>query len=571
MSASGHATEWMDAIRGSGLFADADCDALDVALREGWQSPAEILAASRLPEEALLSVVARRLGLPFMERLTGVAAPQAFFEKAPPEYARRSGVIATRMDEGRVELAVALGPDLAALMAEMAGLFEGEVVFALAPRGEIENAVDRSVRQRPEYLEHAAGELGQDEFAQSVAQIERVTDFGELMRKTPVVKLVSLLIAQAVRTGSTDIHFQPSGDKLRVRFRTDGILHDVIDLPRSSRDAILSRVKVLGRMDIAERRAPQDGRASFRYADREIDVRMSVIPTSEGERAVLRLLDKQENLITLDDVGMDTGYLAAFRKFIRYSHGMILVTGPTGSGKTTTLYAALREINSPDLNIITVEDPVEYRLEGISQIQVLARKNVTFGSMLRSIVRQDPDIIMIGEIRDSETASAAVQSSLTGHLMFSTLHTNDAPGAVARLIDLEVEPFLISSALLAVLAQRLVRRVCPHCAKPDAVAPEELALVGITPEQAAAGRLMKGAGCDHCLGTGYSGRLGIFELLVVDDAMRQLVNAQASSDRIREAAVAAGLKPLRADGARKALAGLTTVEEVLRVTQRDAS
>ena len=381
-----------------------------------------------------------------------------------------------------------------AVIAELSVLFERPVTFMLAPRREIEAVVDRSVRQRPEYLEYAAGELPEDEFAESAARIERVTDFAELMRKTPVVKLVSLLVAQAVRSGSSDIHFQPTGDRLRVRFRTDGILHDVLDLPRSSQDAILSRVKVLGKMDIAERRSPQDGRASFRYADREIDVRMSVIPTDEGERAVLRLLDKEQKLLKLEEVGLSDRNLTEFERLINMSHGMILVTGPTGSGKTTTLYAALMKINSPEQNIITIEDPVEYKVPGISQIQVLPRKNVTFGSMLRSVVRQDPDIIMIGEIRDEETASIAVQSSLTGHLVFSTLHTNDSAGAIARLLDLGVEPFLISSALLAVLAQRLVQAGLPGVRPPGrAVSAADLALLNLGVEQGRRASLRRGA------------------------------------------------------------------------------
>ena len=322
-------------------------------------------------------------------------------------------------------------------------------------------------------------------------------------------------------------------------------------------------------MDIAERRAAQDGRASFRYADREIDVRISVIPTHEGERAVLRLLDKEERLLQLGQLGLTDANRTQFDRLIRFTHGMLLATGPTGSGKTTTLHAALMQINSPGCNIITIEDPVEYKIPGISQVQVQAKKNVTFGSMLRSVVRQDPDIIMIGEIRDAETAAIAVQSALTGHLVFSTLHTNDSCGAIARLLDLGVEPFLISSALLGVLAQRLTRRVCPNCAAPDPVEVGTLAILGITPEDAQRGKLSKGRGCDRCLGTGYRGRLGLFELLVIGDTLRPLISRRAASSEIREAALSRGLKLLRDDGAAKALAGETTVDEVLRVTQRD--
>jgi len=562
----------LDALLGAGLLTAQKVEALYARMAEDWRPPAEVLREhAGITEEELLPIAAEYAGIGTAENLSDVVVPEEFFARVPPEYARRIGVVARAMTNNRIEVAAALSADLDAVVLELSHLFDREIACALAPRREIEAAVDRSMRQRPEYLEYAASELGEEEFAESAAQIERVTDFGELMRKTPVVKMVSLLVAQAVRTGATDIHFQPLGDRLRVRFRTDGILHDVLDLPHGSQDAILSRVKVLGKMDIAERRAPQDGRASFRYADREIDVRMSVVPTSEGERAVLRLLDKKEKVLALDELGLDEKNLEQFDKLIRCSNGMILVTGPTGSGKTTTLYAALTRINSPDLNVITIEDPVEYKLPGISQIQVLSKKNVTFGSMLRSIVRQDPDIIMVGEIRDAETAAMAVQSSLTGHLMFSTLHTNDSAGAITRLIDLAVEPFLISSALLAVLAQRLVRRVCASCAADDVVSAAELQGLGITPEQVRHARLRKGNGCAQCLGTGYSGRVGIFELLVVDDAIRELINRRASSAEIRDLAVRRGLKMLRADGAAKALAGMTTVEEVLRVTRRDVT
>jgi len=559
----------LDKLESSGLVPAEKAAQLRREMEQEGLSPLELLRRAEVPDERLLPLLAEELGIGFVESLAGLTAPEEFFQKIPPEYARQVGAIARSLGEGRMELLLAPGPDLAGVAGEFARAFGAVVVPILAPRHEIEAAVDRSVRQRPEYLEHAAGELGGNEFAESAAQIERVTDFAELMRKTPVVKMVSLLVAQAVRTGSSDIHFQPAGDHLRVRFRTDGILHDILDLPRNAQDAILSRVKVLAKMDIAERRAPQDGRASFRYADREIDVRISVVPTGDGERAVLRLLDKEAKLLKLEELGLDQENLRRFESVIEMSHGILLVTGPTGSGKTTTLYAALMRISSAELNVITIEDPIEYKIAGISQIQVQSKKNVTFASMLRSVVRQDPDIIMIGEIRDEETASIAVQSSLTGHLVFSTLHTNDSAGAVARLIDLEVEPFLISSALLGVLAQRLVRRVCPHCCEEDEVSAAQLEMLSIVPERRAGRKLFRGRGCDQCLGTGYRGRVGLYELLMMNDDLRRLVNRRASSGEIREAAMTHGLRLLRADGADKALAGLTTVAEVLRVTQRD--
>lgn len=560
----------LDAMLEAGLLPAEKAGELRRRLALDWRpAAAVVIEQSGVEEGALLAFVAAHLGIGHVDSLAGVETPAEFLERVPPEYARQAGVVARALTADSLDIAVAPGVDMASVITELSCLFRRQVTCVLAPRREIERVMDRSVRQRPEYLTHAAGELGGDDLAESAAQVERVTDFGELMRKTPVVKLVSLLVAQAVRTGASDIHFQPIRESLRVRFRNDGILHDIIDLPRSSQDAILSRVKVLGKMDIAERRAPQDGRASFRYADREIDVRISVVPTTEGERAVLRLFDKQAKLLGLEELGLDQANLARFDELIHNPSGMILVTGPTGSGKNTTLYAALTKIHSPDQNVITIEDPVEYRLEDISQIQVLPKKNVTFGSVLRSVLRQDPDIMMIGEIRDAETASIVVQSALTGHLVFSTLHTNDSAGAVARLLDLEVEPFLASSALLAVLAQRLVRRVCRECAEPDKVSDAELATLGITSAQAQGARLLRGRGCDACLGTGYLGRIGIFELLVVDDAIREMVNRRASSGEIREAAARSGLSLLRADGAAKALAGVTSVEEVLRVTRRD--
>ena len=560
------------AMQEQGLLSEEKAGELRACLDDDWRPAAEvILRQAEVPEEKLLPCVADYVGMPHVSSLSELVVPEAFFERIPPEHARALGLAARSLTDDRLEVAVAFGPDLSGLMEDVAHLFGRPTTCVLAPRREIESAVDRSVRHRPEYLENAADALGQDELTESAAEIERVTDFGELMRRTPVVKLVSLLIAQAVRTGSTDIHFQPLGGRLLVRFRADGILHDVLELPRSAQDAVLSRIKVLGKMDIAERRAPQDGRASFRYADREIDVRMSVVPTSEGERAALRLFDKHAKLLDLKDLGLDESNLARFDELIVSSHGMVLVTGPTGSGKTTTLYAALGQINSPEHNIITIEDPVEYKLPGISQIQVIEKKNVTFASMLRSVLRQDPDIIMIGEIRDAETAAIAVQSALTGHLVFSTLHTNDSAGAVARLLDLKAEPFLISSALLGVLAQRLVRRVCPACGAAADPSQTDLESLGITPELAATATFRKGPGCDECLGTGYRGRLGIFELLVMDERLRERVRDRAASTDIRDEGLRRGLTLLRADGAAKAMAGITTVDEVLRVTQREAT
>ncbi len=565
-------SQWdiLGAARQAGLLSEEQAAAAEQQARQAWEPALEtLLRAPGLDEDRLAQAAASALGLEFLPSLASVEPPDVFFDRVPPEYARRVGVAGLRLDKGGVDVAAALGPDLAAAAAELSHLFEGEVRLKLAPRREIESLVDAYVRQRRKYLDTAAGEVESLSLGEEEAAVEGVTDFGELMRRTPVVKLVSLLVAQAVRTGSSDIHVQPSGSQVVVRFRTDGLLRDVLELPRSSLDPIISRIKVLGRMDIAERRAAQDGRATFRYAGREIDARMSVAPTNEGERAVLRLLDKEARLLELEDLGLDRATQARFEELIRASHGMILATGPTGSGKNTTLYAALSRINKRDVNIITIEDPVEYKLPGVSQIQVQPKKNVTFASMLRFVVRQDPDVIMVGEIRDAETASSATQAAMTGHLVFSTLHTNDAVGSVARLTDLGVEPFYLASALLGALAQRLVRRVCKQCARETALTPAMAASLGLTAEQAAAGRWVKGEGCEACLGSGYRGRIGIFELMVVDDAIRDLIHRRASMAEIREEATRGGMKLLRQDGVAKAMAGVTTAEEVLQATMRD--
>jgi general secretion pathway protein E len=369
---------------------------------------------------------------------------------------------------------------------------------------------------------------------------------------------------------ASDVHIQPFEDKLQVRYRIDGILYDMMTPPKKIQDAIISRVKVMGKMDIAERRLPQDGRATIKLGDGEVDIRISSVPTNHGERIVMRLLDKSARLYDLEEIGLDVDHLRVMKRFIDCSHGIILVTGPTGSGKTTTLYGALKKMNSAEYNIMTIEDPIEYHLPGVSQIEVNAKKGLTFANGLRSLVRQDPDIIFIGEIRDLETAQIGVQASLTGHLVFSTLHTNDAAGAVTRLLDLGVEPYLASSSLIGVIAQRLVRIICKSCRTSYTPTPEELADIGLTREQLGPeGLLYKGTGCPNCLNTGYWDRTGIYEILVVDGHVREQVTSRTGSTIIKQDAVRGGMRTLRMDGAAKVRQGLTTVEEVLRVTQMD--
>lgn len=388
-----------------------------------------------------------------------------------------------------------------------------------------------------------------------------------ISREAPIIQLVNMLIVQGVKDRASDIHIEPSERGLLIRFRIDGVLHDIRALPNKIKSAVISRVKILAKMDIAERRLPQDGRFQVRFGTREVDLRVSTIPTVFGEKTVLRLLDKSKGLIKLEHLGFLPKQLTQFKSMISKSYGIILLTGPTGSGKTTTLYAALNKVNSKDKNIITVEDPVEYRLDRINQVQIMPKINLTFANALRSILRQDPDIIMVGEIRDIETAQIAVQAALTGHLVLSTLHTNDAASALTRLIDMQVEPFLISSSVIGVIAQRLVRVICEKCKEEYIPSEEVLSELNIKNnlKNNSKIKLYRGKGCSFCKNTGYYGRTSIYELIELDEEIRSLIVSKVSSDVIKEVAVKKGMMTLKNSGLEKAIQGITTVEEVLRV------
>lgn len=388
-----------------------------------------------------------------------------------------------------------------------------------------------------------------------------------ISKEAPIIQLVSMLIVQGVKDRASDIHIEPNEKGLLIRLRVDGILHDIRTLPNTIKSAIISRIKILAKMDIAERRLPQDGRFQVKFGTREVDLRVSTIPTVLGEKVVLRLLDKSKGLIKLEQLGFIPEQLDEFKSIISKSYGIILLTGPTGSGKTTTLYAALNQVNSKDKNIITVEDPVEYKLARINQIQIKPKINLTFANTLRSILRQDPDIIMVGEIRDTETAQIAVQAALTGHLVFSTLHTNDAASALTRLIDMDIETFLISSSVIGVIAQRLVRVICEKCK--EKYTPEKNVLSGLNIKDKSNDdgkvKLYRGTGCSFCKNTGYYGRTSIYELIVLDEAIRSLVISKASSNVIKAAAIKKGMKTLKDSGLEKVMQGITTIEEVMRV------
>ena len=415
-------------------------------------------------------------------------------------------------------------------------------------------------------LETIIEQADQDAFETLSDGEENADHLRDMASEAPIIRLVNRLILNAIELRASDIHFEPFESEFKVRYRIDGVLNDVDAPPKRLQSAIISRVKIMAKLDISERRLPQDGRTKLKIGGKEIDFRISTIPTLFGESVVMRILDRETLVLDMRQLGFPDHLLARYLKLVAQPHGMILVTGPTGSGKTSTLYATLSLINSPENKIITLEDPVEYQLKGINQIQVAPKIGLTFAGGLRSIVRQDPDIILVGEIRDRETAETAVQSALTGHLLFSTLHTNDSAGAVTRMLDMGVESFLLSSTLLGVLAQRLVRLICPTCKTPYVPAPDELAAMGVAADEIDGLTLYQPGGCDACRGTGYKGRTAIFEYLRVDDDIRREINAHSGTERIKKVAVEKGMMPLRRDGWQKVVEGRTTLAEVLKVT-----
>ena len=427
-------------------------------------------------------------------------------------------------------------------------------------------AIEKLYGTGSQSLEMIIEEAGKDTDDISSDGVVDADHLRDLASEAPIIRLVNRLILNAVEVRASDIHFEPFENEFKVRYRIDGILHNVESPPSRLQDAIISRVKIMAKMDIAERRLPRDGRIKLKVLDREIDFRVSTLPTIHGESLVMRILDRDALILDLEKLGLPEDLLPEYIELITKPYGMILVTGPTGSGKTTTLYTTLAKINSPETKIITLEEPVEYQLRGVNQIQVNTKIGMTFANGLRSIVRQDPDVILVGEIRDRETAEVAIQSALTGHLLFSTLHTNDAAGAITRLLDIGVENFLLSSTLLGILAQRLVRVICPHCK--ERIEPEGklLKAMNLSPDKIRGIQFFAGKGCEECNHTGFKGRIGIFEYLPVDDDIRKEITARSSTERIKDVAHNKGLVTLRQDGWDKVEKGITTVSEVLRVT-----
>jgi general secretion pathway protein E len=481
----------------------------------------------------------------------------------PYPFAKAKGVLAARLVAGVLEVWIRPYPQASTLaeVRRMAGKPLREIL--LTPE-EFEHCLTLAYTREPSAAETIVEDMGDSvDLARLTEQLPEVADLLETENDAPIIRLINALLTQAVREGASDVHLEIFETRALVRFRVDGALRDVVEPRRGLHPAMVSRIKVMASLDIAERRLPQDGRIALRIAGRAIDVRVSTIPTANGERVVLRLLDKQAGRLTLDALGMAPATRDAIDALIQQPHGILLVTGPTGSGKTTTLYSALSRLDRRTRNILTVEDPIEYELDGVGQTQVNPRIEMTFARALRAILRQDPDVVMIGEIRDLETAQIAVQASLTGHLVLATLHTNDAPGAVTRLIDMGIEPYLLASTMNGALAQRLVRKLCADCKAPyEPDAAERKVFGAAAPE-----RLYRAAGCGACNFSGYRGRTGIYELLTADDELRHLIHDGAEESVLRERAVSSGMVRLREDGLRWVRDGTTSLDEVLRVTR----
>lgn len=535
-----------------------------------------------IDEKTLLKFLSRQFGIEFVDIPAKEPLPDEVIHMIPENIARRHNLISISK-EGNV-LTVAMEDPLNIVVLDDLKMMTGfELKAVLGAESDIITAINKhyGVQSSKEALDEILTKTGGVDSQIDLVEEDKsqeggesITTLGEKGEDAPVIQMVNLIMATAIRTRASDIHIEPTHKDLKVRFRIDGVLHQQPAPPKKFQNAIVSRIKIMSNLDISERRIPQDGRARIRIDNREIDLRVSVLPCGAGEKVVMRILDSSGLKAKLDELGFEPENLAIFSKCLKAPHGINLVTGPTGSGKSTTLYSALVTLNEPTVNIITIEDPIEYNLEGINQVGVNPDVGLTFAVGLKSFLRQDPDIIMVGEIRDLETTSIAINAAMTGHLVFSTLHTNDAPGAITRMGMMGVEPFLISSTLLMVLAQRLVRTICKHCKETYEVDAKLLLKLGAPQGHIPATKngkilLSRGRGCDECAKTGYMGRVGIHEILEVNDVLRGLIIDKAPVSRIKEAARKNGMITLRESAIRKALGGLTTMEEVLRVTSSD--
>jgi general secretion pathway protein E len=543
-------------------------ETLEHALQAQAEEPDErigqlLLKGSHLTPLDVAKVLSVQLDMPFLEKIDIDKIPDELVQTVPIGFAKQHAVLP--LQEVGDSILVAIDDPLDADALDDVALLLGRRVSPVISLPEtITDAINRVYDRATGLAHEAVQRLQTDE--ESEEDIDAIDLIDEASGDdAPIIRFVNALLRDAVKSRASDIHIEGFDRRVVVRNRIDGILYKKVEAPKHAQASIVARVKIMAGLNIAEKRLPQDGRIRRKIAGKDIDVRVSTVPTAHGERIVMRILDRSNTLLSIEDLGFSEKNYQEFSGLIRRPHGILLVSGPTGSGKTTTLYAALSKINSPDINILTVEDPVEYQLPGVGQMQVNSKIDLTFANGLRSFLRQDPDVIMVGEIRDRETAEIAIQASLTGHLVLSTVHTNDSPGAVTRLVDMGVEPFLVSSTLSGVLAQRLVRNLCNQCKEPYEPTADQCSELGIKPQPGLT--FYKEVGCANCLETGYRGRSGIYELLTIDDEVRRLILKNVDAGTIKRYAVSSGMRTLLMDGARKALSGQTTPEEVLRVAK----
>jgi general secretion pathway protein E len=530
----------------------------------------EILVENDLiTEEDMLRALAYQLDLPYYARLPVNDIDPSLVDSIPIQFCRDNKILPVARDDFNVTVAVADPLNIFPLD-DLRLILSTNINMIVSPPAVIENSINRVYERSNDASQKVLDDLNQPELGAD-DDLEETRDLLESTDdEKPIIRLVNGLLARAVKERASDIHIEPYENEIMVRFRIDGTLQDKMQVPRRHASTMATRIKIIGKLNIAEKRVPQDGRISFRVAGKDIDVRLSVLPTSHGERIVMRLLDKSSGAKRLEDMGLSPEIYEQWVHLIEQSHGIVLVTGPTGSGKTTLLYASLMHINTTDINIVTIEDPVEYQLAGVGQVEVKEKIGLTFMEGLRSILRQDPDVIMIGEIRDGETAGIAIQSSMTGHLVFSTLHTNDTSSTVTRFLDLGVQPFQVSTSVLGIMATRLVRKLCTNCRELYEPLDGELKLMNMKREDLAGKKIYRaGDGCEECHGIGYNGRMGIHELMILDDEIRETLMASQDSNKIKKKSIERGMKTLRDSAMQKVVAGYTSLEEAIANTQTD--
>ncbi|MBN8221255.1 MAG: type II secretion system ATPase GspE [Spirochaetes bacterium] len=546
--------------------------ALTLQRKSAYKLGQILIKKGLISEEDALKALSKQYEMDYAEKLEPQHVEE-LVEKVPLKFVQKYRVVPYYMKDREIKIAMT-DPSILHPLDEFRLLFIGyDVIPVLTRESEILRII-HNVYEAKSRAEDA--DLEMSDGLEILDDIQDLHDSTELANQAPIIKLVNMILSNAVTEKASDIHFEPQENKFIIRFRIDGILHEMMTPPKSVQNGVISRVKIMANLNIAENRLPQDGRIRLRFSGNDIDIRVSSLPTQHGERLVLRLLNRTASKYELSSIGFEKETYEQFAEMIQQPNGIILITGPTGSGKTTTLYAALTRLNSPERNIITVEDPIEYQIEGIGQVQARAKIGFTFAEGLRSILRQDPDVIMVGEIRDEETARIAIQSSLTGHLVFSTLHTNDAPSAVTRLLDMGIEPFLVTSTCRGIMAQRLVRKLCPHCKKATSISARELTSLGLhyhtdkktkkSPAPTGKIKIFEPKGCKECMNTGYRGRMGVYEFMPLTARIREMVLQRASLDDIKTRAIEEGLITLRNAALRQVVGGITSLDEAMRIT-----